>query len=109
MTASQIPGTDAAPGVDADELARHIAEMYRDVANEADRDLHFHTGRALAEALGYPADLLDRLPAQAVRSFAGVGYHLDLARLRADERVLDLGSGSGMDVFAAATQVGPSG
>jgi arsenite methyltransferase len=104
-----MPITSQSPEVDREALARHIAEMYRDVANEADRDLHFHTGRALAEALGYPADLLDRLPAQAVRSFAGVGYHLDLARLRADERVLDLGSGSGMDVFAAATQVGPSG
>ena len=97
------------PGVDPEELERRIAEMYRDVANEAGRDLHFPTGRPLAEALGYPADLLDRLPAQAVNSFAGVGYHLGLARLRAGERVLDLGSGSGMDVFAAAVQVGAAG
>jgi arsenite methyltransferase len=109
MTTSQISETDAAPGVDADELARHIAEMYRDVANEALHDLHFHTGRGLAEALGYPADLLDRLPARAVSSFAGVGYHLGLANLVAGERVLDLGSGSGMDVFAAAVAVGPQG
>ena len=96
-------------GVDPQELDRHIAEMYRDVANEAGRDLHFPTGRPLAEALGYPAELLDRLPAQAVNSFAGVGYHLGLARLLPGERVLDLGSGSGMDVFAAAVQVGPGG
>ena len=96
-------------GVDPEELDRHIAEMYRDVANEAGRDLHFPTGRPLAEALGYPAELLDRLPAQAVNSFAGVGYHLGLARLLPGERVLDLGSGSGMDVFAAAAQVGPGG
>ena len=97
------------PGVDPEELARHIAEMYRDVANEAGRDLHFPTGRPLAEALGYPAELLDRLPAEAVRSFAGVGYHFGLARLLPGELVLDLGSGSGMDVFAAAAQVGPQG
>ena len=109
MTASQIPTTDAAPGVDPDELARHIAQMYRDVANEAVRDLHFRTGRRLAEALGYPTDLLDRLPARAVGSFAGVGYHLGLVNLVAGERVLDLGSGSGMDVFAAAVAVGPEG
>jgi SAM-dependent methyltransferase len=96
-------------GVDPDELARHIADMYRDVANEAVTDLHFPTGRLLAEALGYPAELLDRLPAGAVNSFAGVGYHLGLARLLPGERVLDLGSGSGMDVFAAAAQVGPQG
>ncbi len=99
----------AVGGVDPEELERRIAEMYRDVANEAGRDLHFPTGRPLAETLGYPADLLDRLPAQAVNSFAGVGYHLGLARLIPGERVLDLGSGSGMDVFAAAVQVGPAG
>jgi ubiquinone/menaquinone biosynthesis C-methylase UbiE len=97
------------PSVDPDQLARHIASMYRDVADESGQDLHFHTGRALAEALGYRGDLLDRLPAQAVSSFAGVGYHLGLARLVAGERVLDLGSGSGMDVFAAAVEVGPTG
>jgi arsenite methyltransferase len=98
-----------AGGVDAEELERHIAEMYREVANEAGRALHFPTGRTLAEALGYPAELLERLPAEAVNSFAGVGYHLGLARLLPGERVLDLGSGSGMDVFAAAAKVGPQG
>ena len=96
-------------GVDPQELDRHIAEMYRDVANDAARGLHFPTGRPLAEALGYPAELLDRLPAEAVNSFAGVGYHLGLARLLPGERMLDLGSGSGMDAFAAAVQVGPGG
>jgi len=98
-----------AGSVDRRELDRHIAEMYRDVANEARRDLHFPTGRRLAEALGYPTELLDQLPADAVNSFAGVGYHLGLARLLSGERVLDLGSGSGMDVFAAAAKVGPRG
>ncbi len=99
----------ATSSVDPDQLERHIAEMYRDVANETVRDLHFHTGRALAEALGYPADLLGQLPPEAVTSFAGVGYHLGLAGVVAGERVLDLGSGSGMDVFAAAMQAGPAG
>jgi arsenite methyltransferase len=96
-------------GVDPEELDRQIAEMYRDVASEVDRELHFPTGRPLAEELGYPADLLDRLPAQAVKSFAGVGYHLGLADLVPGERVLDLGSGSGMDAFAAASLVSPLG
>ncbi|HTP18102.1 MAG TPA: methyltransferase domain-containing protein [Solirubrobacteraceae bacterium] len=99
----------APAGADLEEVYREIAAMYRDVANETARDLHFPTGRRLAEALGYPTDLLDRLPDGAVASFAGVGYHLGLARIVPGERVLDLGSGSGMDAFAAAIQVGPLG
>jgi arsenite methyltransferase len=112
---SQAPGMQTHPtqatnvGVDPDELDRHITQMYRDVANEVDRELHFPTGRPVAEAVGYPTELLDRLPAEAVRSFAGVGYHFGLARLLPGELVLDLGSGAGMDVFAAAAQVGPHG
>ena len=110
MSIDTTPATAAEHGsVDADELDRHIAEMYREVANGAARGLHFPTGRPLAEALGYPAELLDGLPAEAVNSFAGVGYHLGLAGLLPGERVLDLGSGSGMDVFAAAAKVGPHG
>jgi SAM-dependent methyltransferase len=95
--------------VDPEELDRQIADMYRDVANGVKTDLHFPIGRPLAEALGYPPELLDRLPGEAVSSLAGVGYHFGLARLLAGERVLDVGCGSGMDVFAAAVQVGPRG
>ena len=82
-------------GVDPEELERRVAEMYRAVAGEAALELHFPIGRAVAEGLGYPAELLDRVPAEAVNSFAGVGYHLGLARPQPGERVLDLGRGSG--------------
>jgi arsenite methyltransferase len=99
----------AASPVNPDELDRHIRDMYRDVAREAVDELHFFTGRPVAEAVGYPPALLDRLPAGAVASFAGVGHHLDLAAPASGDRVLDLGSGSGMDAFAAAELVGDRG
>ena len=49
------------------------------------------------------------IPNAAIDSFAGVGYYFDLANLQPGEAVVDLGSGSGMDVFYAANKVGPEG
>ena len=83
--------------------------MYEEVARHPDADFHFETGRALAERLGYAPDDLDRIPAPAIDSFAGVGHFLDLAGIEPGERVLDLGSGSGMDSFLAALAVEPTG
>lgn len=95
--------------VDVEELEGKVRQMYRDVALEPEGDYHFEMGRSLAEHLGYPAEGLDRIPAQAIESFAGVGYYFDLAGLAEAESVIDLGSGSGMDAFFAANAVGGSG
>jgi arsenite methyltransferase len=95
--------------VDTQELEAKVKDMYRHVANEPEGKYHFELGRPLAERLGYPADVLDRIPTSAIESFAGVGYFFDLADLEAGECVVDLGSGSGMDVFFAAERVGTSG
>ena len=102
-------GDEMATAVDTHELETKVKTMYRNVAEEPEGDYHFELGRTLAERLGYPADVLDQVPDGAIESFAGVGYFFDLAELREGERVLDLGSGSGMDVFFAATQVGADG
>ena len=95
--------------VDPHELTEKVQRMYRAVATEPHGDYHFELGRPLAGRLGYPAQILDRIPAGAIGSFAGVGYFFDLALLGEGESVLDLGSGSGMDAFFAAAQVGESG
>jgi len=95
--------------VDTQELEVKVQKIYRLVAEQPSGAYHFEMGRPLAERLGYPAELLDQLPAGAVESFAGVGYFFDLAGLVEGERVIDLGSGSGMDAFGAACLVGRSG
>ena len=59
--------------LDTTELEQRVQSMYQEVALEPEREFHFETGRALAERLGYPADELDRIPAAAIDSFAGVG------------------------------------
>jgi SAM-dependent methyltransferase len=95
--------------LDTQELERRVKHMYQEVALEPDSEFHFETGRALAERLGYPSDDLDRIPAAAIESFAGVGHFLELASIAPGETVLDLGSGSGMDSFLAALAAGPDG
>jgi len=107
--AEALPQLDASTLVDGERLEAEVKDMYRHVARGEESDLHFEVGRPLAERLGYPGELLDAIPAEALASFAGVGHHLDLAALQPGEKVLDLGSGSGTDVFCAATLVGESG
>jgi arsenite methyltransferase len=97
------------PTVDVTDLTRQVREMYTRVAREPESSFHFATGRGLAHRLGYDRALLEAIPAEAVDSFAGVGNPIRLADLRPGERVLDLGSGSGTDLFAAAVRVGPTG
>ena len=82
--------------------------MYRDVAENPHGEFHFEMGRALAERLGYRAADLDRVPAESIDSFAGVGYYFHLLGDLTGARVLDLGSGSGMDSFIAALLAGPA-
>jgi arsenite methyltransferase len=107
--AETLPQADASSLVDRAVLEAQVRDMYRQVAREEEAELHFAVGRPLALRLGYPDELLDAIPAEALASFAGVGYHLDLASLAPGQQVVDLGSGSGTDVFCAALQVGASG
>jgi len=101
--------TSSLQKLDVADLQRRVQDVYRQVAEQPHHSFHFEMGRELALRLGYPAELLDQVPVEAVESFAGVGYFLDLAAPRTGERVLDLGSGSGTDSFATAILVGPAG
>jgi arsenite methyltransferase len=57
----------------------------------------------------YPDGETDGLPQDAVIASLGCGNPLAVAELRDGERVLDLGSGGGIDVLLSARRVGPSG
>jgi SAM-dependent methyltransferase len=69
-------------------------------------------GEAVDAAFGsslYSADEQGELPAEAVAASLGCGNPIAVAELRAGEKVLDLGSGGGIDVLLSARRVGPTG
>jgi arsenite methyltransferase len=90
-------------------LKDEILRMYQEVADRPDGEFHFYHGRDAAERFGYPTEWLDRAPADAVASFAGVGNPHERSNLQPGEAVLDLGSGAGLDGIIASSQVGPTG
>jgi arsenite methyltransferase len=72
------------------------------------------TGSAALDRVGafgplYGVGESDGLPQKAVLASLGCGNPLAVADLREGERVLDLGSGGGIDVLLAARRVGPTG
>jgi SAM-dependent methyltransferase/TusA-related sulfurtransferase len=92
-----------------DLIFEAVRAMYTDVARHPDRSYHFPTGAAACEFVGYPPERIDRLPASAVESFAGVGYPFAANVIRQGDTVLDIGSGSGTDVLIATHGVGRGG
>lgn len=95
---------------DRERLKNEIRTTYGRVAEQPNGDFHFHRGPAYAASqLGYDRAELDELPGFVTAPFAGVGNPLRPATLPAGARVIDLGSGSGMDCLLAGRRVGPQG
>ena len=51
--------------LDTEKLEREVKSIYRDVAESADAEFHFETGRELADRLGYDLDTLTYVPDEA--------------------------------------------
>src|SRR2546421_2735546 len=97
------------PRLDLGRLRQAIQEEYAAVARDPVRGYHFHTGRPLASMLGYHDDWLEGLPQGSIASFAGTGNPFRIGQLRPGERVVDIGSGAGIDSLIAAKMVGLGG
>lgn len=97
------------PGFDLERLRQAIQEEYAAVARDPGRGYHFHTGHPLASMLGYHDDWLEGLPEGSIASFAGTGNPFRIGQLQPGERVVDIGSGAGIDSLIAAKMVGPDG
>lgn len=108
--AHDIPGV-AKPidGLDVDQLREAIREEYAAVAAHPEQGFHFHTGRPLAQLLGYEEAWIAGIPEPVIASLAGTGNPFSLGRLAPGERVVDVGCGAGIDTLIASRMVGPEG
>jgi arsenite methyltransferase len=97
------------PALDVGSLRGAIREEYAEVASDPTKGFHFHTGRPLARMLEYADEWLKNIPESSIESFAGTGNPFSLGELRPGEKVVDLGSGAGIDSLIAAKKVGSEG
>jgi len=95
--------------VDTDTLRKAIQDEYKEVARDPGKGFHFHTGRPLTRIVGYQDDWLDGISESAIESFAGTGNPFAMGELASGEKVVDIGSGGGIDSLVAARMVGPEG
>ena len=96
-------------GLDIGALREAISEEYKVVAESPQQGFHFHTGRPLARILEYAEEWLADLPEASIESFAGTGNPFSLGNLLPGERVVDIGSGAGIDSLIASKMVGTGG
>ncbi len=95
--------------INREELRDAIRDEYKAVALSPDQGFHFHTGRTLARLLEYQESWLEGIPETSIESFAGTGNPFSLDVIKPGERVVDVGSGAGIDSLIASKMVGPDG
>src|ERR1043165_4769547 len=93
----------------AETIRQEMKQAYSGIAAHPQEEPPFPTGRALAEDLGYPPDLLDTLPVTAVEAFCGVSNVSVFAEIPEGATVLDTGCGAGLDTLIAARRTGARG
>jgi arsenite methyltransferase len=91
------------------ELRESVRLAYSAAASDPGAKHPFPVGPGFAQDLGYPQELLSRIPDESVEAFAGVSTVSLQAQLREGLTVLDLGCGAGLDSLVAAERVGSTG
>lgn len=66
-------------------------------------------GEVADDSVNYSPEYIQGLPEEAINASLGCANPLSIANLKIGEKVLDLGSGGGIDVFIASKYVGQTG
>ncbi len=92
-----------------DEIKGAVKEKYGQVAKDPSAIFNFPVGKTFALKVGYPNEILDKLPLSMYESFTGANNPQPFIELKEEEIVLDLGCGAGLDLYFYAKAVGPAG
>ncbi|KAF8626489.1 hypothetical protein AX17_006545 [Amanita inopinata Kibby_2008] len=92
-------------GLSKEDIVQVVTDNY---SSKAKQTVSPGYARTVAEALGYTKEQLEGIPDGANMGLS-CGNPVATASLKEGEHVLDLGSGGGIDVFLAASKVGPTG
>ncbi len=100
---------------DAETIRLQVKEHYGAAARQVSTGCGCGAGQSVLDADGafgsgqYDVSQLDVLPAAATAASLGCGNPTMLATMEPGQRVLDLGSGGGIDVILSSRRVGPDG
>ena len=92
-----------------DEIKEAVKEKYGQVAKNPCATFNFPVGKEFAIKVGYPQDILDKLPKSMYESFTGANNPQPFIELKEGNIVLDLGCGAGLDLYFYAKTVGKNG
>jgi SAM-dependent methyltransferase len=93
----------------AEEIKEAVKEKYSKVAKNPTATFNFPVGKSFALKVGYPEEILERLPVSVYESFTGANNPQPFVELKEGEIVLDLGCGAGLDLYFYAHSVGAEG
>src|SRR3989338_3754538 len=89
-----------------DEIKEAVKEKYGKVAKDPCATFNFPVGKAFALKVGYPKEIIDKLPESMYESFTGANNPQPFVELKEGEVVLDLCCGAGLDLYFYAQKIG---
>ncbi len=92
-----------------DAIDKGVRARYAKAAQSPAGIFRFPTGRAGLQALHYDPAYLGKLPDEVAESYCRVGNPFAMGAVSQGWRVLDVGSGAGVDAIIAAQMTGPDG